>query len=168
MADKLTPKQEMFIKEYLVDLNATQAAIRAGYSAKMARQMGAENLSKPYIAAEIQKAMDERSERVGIKADDVLREIASIAYDDISNYLDFYPGKNGEIKVDIKDSRTINTRNISEINIGKDGQFKFKLYCRDEALNSLGRHLKLFTENHNVNLEAGVKIINDIPRTKTN
>jgi phage terminase small subunit len=77
--DKLTPKQEMFVKEYLVDLNATQAAIRAGYNKKTAKEIGAENLTKPNIKAEIDKAILKRSERTEIKADDVLRHWHDIA-----------------------------------------------------------------------------------------
>ena len=72
---KLTPKQEMFVREYLVDLNATQAAIRAGYSADTARQIGTENLAKPSIATAIQQAMGERFEDVEIKASWVLGKI---------------------------------------------------------------------------------------------
>lgn len=76
MADKtLTAKQEAFIREYLVDLNATQAAIRAGYSEKTARQTATENLSKPVIAEMLQKAMDERAARTEITADYVLKTI---------------------------------------------------------------------------------------------
>jgi len=79
MADKLTPKQEMFIKEYLIDLNATQAAIRAGYKENTAAAIGAENLIKPKIKAEVDKAMLKRSDRTEIKADDVLRYWHDIA-----------------------------------------------------------------------------------------
>ena len=61
----MTKKQKRFIEEYLIDLNATQAAIRAGYSPDTAQQMGSENLSKPVISAEISKAMAERSRRTG-------------------------------------------------------------------------------------------------------
>lgn len=71
----MTPKQELFIKEYLKDLNATQAAIRAGYSKKTAQEIGAENLSKPIIAEAIQKAMDKRAEKVELSADYVLKTI---------------------------------------------------------------------------------------------
>jgi len=60
----LTPKQELFVNEYLVDLNATQAAIRAGYSKKTAKQIATENLSKPAIARAIAEANQERMERV--------------------------------------------------------------------------------------------------------
>jgi hypothetical protein len=68
----MTPKQARFVEEYLVDLNATQAAIRAGYSAKTARFVGCENLSKPYIAEAIAAAQSERSARTEITQDYVL------------------------------------------------------------------------------------------------
>ena len=61
-----TPKQARFVEEYLVDLNATQAAIRAGYSKKTARQVASENLTKPDIQEAIAAAQDDRSERTGI------------------------------------------------------------------------------------------------------
>lgn len=76
---KLTAKQQMFVKEYLIDLNATQSAIRAGYSERTARKIGQENLTKPDIIAAIQKAMDKRSERTEITADMVLQRWWDIA-----------------------------------------------------------------------------------------
>ena len=75
----LTPKQDMFVREYLIDLNATQAAIRAGYSAKTAAQIGEENLRKPDIAKAIQAGMDQRSQRTNITAEEVLANIKRIA-----------------------------------------------------------------------------------------
>ena len=75
---KLTDKQKMFVKEYLIDLNATQAAIRAGYSESTAKEIGCENLTKPNIAEAIQEAMSERSEKVEIKAEDVLTGIKDL------------------------------------------------------------------------------------------
>ena len=71
---KLNPKQTLFCQEYLIDLNATQAAIRAGYSKKTAQRMGSENLSKPLIAEFIQQSMDIRSEKVEINAEWVLAQ----------------------------------------------------------------------------------------------
>lgn len=73
MTPKLTPKQAAFVQEYLLDLNATQAAIRAGYSPRTASFIGHENLRKPNIAAAIASAQAERSERLNITADEVLR-----------------------------------------------------------------------------------------------
>lgn len=75
----LTPKQERFVQEYLIDLNATQAAIRAGYSAKTAHVIGPENLEKPDIKAAVARALDERSKRVQVDADYVLRRLYEMA-----------------------------------------------------------------------------------------
>ena len=65
----LTPKQQLFVIEYLVDLNATRAALRAGYSAKTAGKSGPENMTKPVIKAAIEAAMAERAKRVNVTAD---------------------------------------------------------------------------------------------------
>ena len=74
MAGKsLTPRQAAFIREYLIDLNATQAAIRAGYSEKTAGRTAHENLKKPEIAQAIQEAQTERAERLELTQDDVLK-----------------------------------------------------------------------------------------------
>lgn len=75
---KLTAKQQMFCKEYLIDLNATQAAIRAGYSEKTARVIGGENLLKPAISDEIQRLMAIRSKKTGITAEWVLEGIENL------------------------------------------------------------------------------------------
>jgi len=78
-SDKLTAKQREFINEYLVDLNATQAAIRAGYSPKTANRTAAKWLSKAVIQDAIQKAMNKRAERVEMTADNVLNELKGMA-----------------------------------------------------------------------------------------
>ena len=72
----MTPKQARFVEEFLFDLNATQAAIRAGYSAKTAKAIGCENLAKPDIAAAIAEAQAARSERTKIDTDWVLTRLA--------------------------------------------------------------------------------------------
>lgn len=155
MARKLTPKQEAFCKEYIIDLNATQAAVRAGYSKKTANRIASQLLSKVDIQENIQELMDARSQRAEITADRVLEELAHIAFDDISNYLDFKTVDSAELDKEgnpiprvvttIKDSSIVDTRSISEVSQTKDG-FRFKMYCKDNALVQLGRHLKLFTD----------------------
>ena len=75
---ELTEKQKMFCKEYLVDLNATQACIRAGYSKKTARSLGCENLTKPYIHDEIQRLKAIREKKVGLTAEKVLKDIERV------------------------------------------------------------------------------------------
>lgn len=75
---KLTAKQQMFVKEYLIDLNATQAAIRAGYAPKRADAIGYENLRKPEIAAAVEEAVKARSEKLSVTAEDVVQSIIEI------------------------------------------------------------------------------------------
>ncbi|WP_308636120.1 terminase small subunit [Paenibacillus silvisoli] len=75
----LTAKQQLFITEYLVDFNATQAAIRAGYSEKTAGSIGSENLQKPEIEEAIFEALEARSKRVGWSADDIMRDLREMA-----------------------------------------------------------------------------------------
>jgi phage terminase small subunit len=75
---KLTRKQALFVQEYLVDLNATQAAIKARYPKKTAGSVGSENLKKPEIQEAIEKAQQERAKRVNRTADDVLTDIRRI------------------------------------------------------------------------------------------
>ena len=77
---KLTEKQELFVQEYLIDLNATQAAIRAGYKEDNAYSMGAENLKKPQIAERIEEVMNERAARTDITQDRILNELAKIGF----------------------------------------------------------------------------------------
>ena len=79
---KLTEKQKRFCEEYLIDFNATQAALRAGYSQKTAYSIGDENLRKPEIQSEIQSLIKKRSERTGINADIVIKELVKIALAD--------------------------------------------------------------------------------------
>ena len=167
----LSAKQKRFCEEYLIDLNCTQAAIRAGYSPKTAYAIGEENLKKPDVWKTVRQMMDERSARTEITADQVLRELWSIANDDIKNYLTFKPivvattqdadGKLVEhhaIDVAIKDSTKINTRNIAEVSVGKDGQFKFKLYCRDTALVNVGKHLGMFKDKLEITTHEEVDV----------
>ncbi len=79
---KLTPKRAEFVRHYLLDLNATKAAKRAGYSARTAQRTGSELLCFPLVAAAIETAKADRSERTGIAADRVLQELAAIAFAD--------------------------------------------------------------------------------------
>jgi len=155
MAD-LTPKQKRFVEEYLIDLNATQAAIRAGYSKKTAEVIGHENLRKPKIAEAIQKAKEERSKRTEITADRVLEEYAKLAFADIKDFVSFRTEKvfiehdeDGQpifdyrTIVEIKESALVDGAVISEISI-KDGKLKFKLHDKKGALDALGKHLGMF------------------------
>ncbi len=79
----MTPKQERFVQEYLIDLNATQAATRAGYSARTANEQGARLLANVSVRLRLQAAMKERAERTHITQDRVLQELARLAFSDL-------------------------------------------------------------------------------------
>jgi len=86
-AQKLNIKQEMLCREYLIDLNASQAAIRAGYSAKNADVTGPKMLGNVGIAEYIQQLMTQRAEKVGTTAQSVIEEIAKMAFTDMADYI---------------------------------------------------------------------------------
>lgn len=146
---KLTDKQKRFIEEYLIDLNATQAAIRAGYSEETARQIGAENLSKPVIQEAIQQAQNKRSERTQITQDDVIRRLIEIA--DIST------GKKAITETEI-------ARTEGGVVVGTDVvKICFEPHAANKALELLGKHLGMFKDkvevsgavtNQNINLSG--------------
>ena len=75
---KLTPKQQRFVEEYLVDLNAKRSAIRAGYSEHTAEQQGYQLLQNPSVESEIQRLMEERSKRTDVDADYVIQHLKHI------------------------------------------------------------------------------------------
>ncbi len=91
----MNPKQSRFCEEYLVDLNATQAAIRAGYSARTARQIGDENLTKPDIAAAVAAGMAARAQRTAITQDKVLADLETVKQDAMRKRTD----KDGNIRM---------------------------------------------------------------------
>lgn len=91
---KLSKKQETFVKEYLVDLNATHAAIRAGYSEKTAKQIGFQNLRKDHIAIQVSAAMQKRSEETRIDSNYVLHRLTEIDQMDVLDILN----NNGSVK----------------------------------------------------------------------
>ncbi|MBQ8904361.1 MAG: terminase small subunit [Oscillospiraceae bacterium] len=141
----MTAKEKRFCEEYLIDLNATQAAIRAGYSAKSAKSIGCENLTKPDLCARIEKLKAERSRRTGITADRVLEELAKISFVKATDVID---GGTGEIKEDAapEDLACISSIKVKTIPT-EDGlivEREVKLADKNKSLELLGKHLGLF------------------------
>lgn len=130
----LTAKQQRFVEEYLIDLNATQAAIRAGYSSRTAYRTGADNLRKPQVAAAIETERAAHGKKADIKIQDVLREYARLAFSNVSDFLTF--GAEGVV---LRDSASIPREilaAVSEVSDTKEG-VKFKLHSKTSALDSL-------------------------------
>lgn len=143
----MTAKQKRFCEEYLVDLNATQAAIRAGYSAVSANKIAAENMVKPDIRARIDKAMAERARRTGINADRVLRELGKIAF---VNATDVINMDDATIKGDANrdDTAAIASVKVKTIpcEAGDGVEREIRLADKLKALELLGKHLGMFKD----------------------
>lgn len=147
-AKKLTSKQSCFCLEYMVDLNATKAAIRAGYSERSARQIGQENLSKHDIQEEIQTLLRKKTKDREITIERVIDELAAIAFFKVS---DFYKVNNaGELVVNLKAVIDSNSGIILENT--KYG-VRLKTQNKIKALEILANYVGLFDKSQ--------KIVND-------
>lgn len=156
---KLTEKQQRFVDEYLIDLNATQAAIRAGYSVKTANEQGAQNLVKLSIQQKISERMAERSRRVGINQDRIVMELAKIAFVNIADVID---PENVTIK---KGATTDDTAAIQSVKVKviptKDGEGverEIKMADKIRALELLGKHIGMFKDKVDVSIEKSEKL----------
>jgi len=177
----LTPKQEAFVREYLIDLNATQAAIRAAYSAKTAKEQGARLLTNVHVSAAVGVAIKNRSDRTEISADRVLKELAKIGFadirkavkwrteeviEDVEEHLEPQP-HGGALKrsnvlasniVELVSSEDIDDDTaaaISEISQTTTGGLRIKMHDKKAALVDLGRHLGLFADKVQITGQDG-------------
>lgn len=139
---KLNERQKRFADEYLIDLNATQAAIRAGYSEKTATKIGAENLTKPDIAEYIERRKKARIDRTQITQDFVLMELMKIATADGTDFATV--GKRNRVTLTPTDDLPPEKRAaVATIKKGKNG-IEVKTYDKLKALELLGKHLGMF------------------------
>ena len=112
---KLTIMQRLFVGEYLIDLNATKAAERAGYSSKTAQEQASRLLSNAMVSAEIARIQKERFQRLGITAEQVLRELALIGFANMLDFVTITP--DGEARVDLSRLTRDQAAAISEITV---------------------------------------------------
>lgn len=182
---ELTPKQARFVQEYLVDLNATQAAIRAGYSPKTAKQQGARLLTNADVQKAVTEGQEQRSERTGITADMVLKELAKVGFSNLSDVTNWgtkevafgfdadgkrlRPDEIGDAAVvkyvdapfvEPVDRDALEERvraAVSEVALTKDG-FKIKMHDKVGALTQIGRHLGMFTDKSELTGAGGTPL----------
>lgn len=163
---ELTPKQQLFIREYIVDLNATRAAIRAGYSEKTANEQGNRLLANVSIQKAIKNELEKKLNKLDILSDKVINELKKIGFADINDFLSF--NENGVVlnnsdNVDgtmINEVTSVTTENTIKNGTNTRTQLKFKLHDKLKALEMLGRYLNLWkTDKEEDSVE---KTINNI------
>lgn len=170
MSAKLTAKEELFVTEYLTDLNATQAAIRAGYSVKSAVKIGWQLMQKPRVSEAIAKAKAQRNRRTGINQERILEELAAIAFANAADYAQVVEkqavlttksgiriplyGEDGEPLM-FKDVELTETKQLTDcqkkalagIKMGKNG-IEIKQYDKTKALELLMKHFGMLNDRN--------------------
>jgi phage terminase small subunit len=149
--ETLTPRRAKFASEYLIDLNATQAAIRAGYSPHTAKQQGSRLLTDVDVSRAISQRQHELAERHNVDADRVLAEYARIAFSDITNYRDVFA--TGEIdfgslplgmSAAIADLVVDTSTEKKDVDARRVRRVRVRLHNKLTALEALAKHLGLF------------------------
>ena len=141
---KLTPKQKRFVDEYLVDLNATQAAIRSGYSKKRANVIGYENLTKPYISEAIAVKRKQIEKEIGITRERIVKEMANLAFFNVKSFYDVEGGYIPVHKLDDDVASAINGIDVVTIGNGDVGigkVMKYKIPDKNKSLENLAKML---------------------------
>ena len=139
---RLTDRQKAFCDEYLIDLNATQAALRAGYSPKGAQRMAVRNMQNPLVQKYLNERREARSKRTQITQDFVLGELMKIA---TANGTDFASvGKGNRVRLTPTEELPPEKRAaVASVKKGRDGM-EIKTYDKLRALELLGKHLGMF------------------------
>lgn len=154
----LTEKQQRFVDEYLIDLNATQAAIRAGYSAKTADVQGSRMLGNVKVQQAISEEMAERSKRTGINQDRVVLELAKIALVKMTDIVD----SQGRIKSDASPNDLACIESVKykefESDTKSSVEREVKIASKLKALELLGKHLGMWNDKLDVNITQPIVI----------
>ena len=164
---KLTAKQQRFADEYLIDLNATQAAIRAGYSPKSAEQQGSALLRNPKVRAYIDARMAEHSRRTGVTQERIIRELARIAFLDPTQLV------NMDTAELLDDASADDRAAIASVKVKtiptQDGQGverEVRFADKIKALELLGKRFGMWIDKQQVDVQGAVQIVDDIPNEK--
>ncbi len=154
-AKKLTDKQELFCQEYLVDLNATQAAIRAGYSEQTANEQGCQNLAKLNVQERVAELKQQRSEKVEITSDQVLRELKNWWEYDATQFMELTLSEVKKLPEDVRRLVTgFKTREDSKGN----KTYELSFVSKEKTIEMINRHIG-FYEKDNKQRDGGVTIV---------
>lgn len=159
----LTPKQRKFVAEYLVDMNATRAAIRAGYSAKTADRIGPELLGKTCVREAVEAAQKRREKRTEITQDRVLHELARVAFGNSRAVMSWGPG--GLVlrnSAELTEDEAALVSEVRETTTKDGGSMALKTHDKMKALELLGKHLGMFDkkpEDQSGDDDSGVLVV---------
>ena len=157
---KLTDKQEMFCKEYLIDLNATQSAIRAGYSKKTAKDIACENLAKPNIQQRIQELKESRANRIEMDSDGVLKELKNWVEGDYTDLMMLTAKQIKELSPEIRRLITGFKRTTRRIP-GTDEeeiQIEIKFIDKQKAMEMIAKHIGFYEKDNEQSKQAPVVV----------
>ena len=156
---KLNDKQQCFVDEYLIDLNATQAAIRAGYSVKTADQQGSRLLANVKVQQAVSEKMAERSRRTGVNQDRVVMELAKIAFVNASDVIN---PEDATVRDGASDDDTAAIQSVKvKVIPTKEGagiEREIRLSDKWKALELLGKHLGMWSDKLDVSVNIPVVI----------
>lgn len=158
----MNAKQQRFADEYLIDLNATQAAIRAGYSKRTAYSIGDENLKKPEIQEYIKKRMEEKDSELIAKQDEVLRQLTSTLRREETESV-VVVTKSRKSFYDENGKKVIEEKEVPQI-----VPIPAKLSDVNKAAELLGKYHALWTDKTQIDAKGTVTIIDDIPEVGNN
>jgi len=152
----LTPKQARFVQEYLIDLNATQAAIRAGYAPTYANRQANQLLDIPRLAEAVARAKGARAKRTEITQDMVLKELGKIAFGDQRGVMEW--GADGVTlreSSELTDDEAAMVAEVAETKTKDGGSIRLKTNDKVGALQLVGKHLGMFADRLKVEQVAG-------------
>lgn len=162
---KLTAKQQRFADEYLIDLNATQAAIRAGYSPKTANEQGARLLANVSVRAYIDTRMAELSKRTGVNQERIIRELARIAFVNPPDVVDMdeatispYATEDDTAAIAAVKMKRIPTQD------GEGVEREIRFADKIKALELLGKRFGMWIDKQQVDIQGAVQIVDNIPK----
>jgi phage terminase small subunit len=162
----LRAKHQRFADEYLIDLNATQAAIRAGYSPKSAMQQGSELLSNPKVRAYIDERMAQHSARTGVNQERIIRELARVAFLDPTTLINMNDATISE-EANEDDRAAIASVKVKTVSGGEEFESverEVKFADKLKALELLGKRYGMWIDKQQVDVNGAVQIVDNVPK----
>ena len=148
MANKLTDKQERFCLEYVIDFNATQAAIKAGHSENTANEQGSQNLAKLSIQERIKQLQAKAIEKLDTDHTDVLNQLKNWAYSDITQTIELSAQEVKELPLEIRQLITKFKRTVKSGDWGEEEVIELHFVSKEKAIEMIAKHIGFFEKDN--------------------